>query len=464
MSGIRRQCTFANAVACVCLFVVLGGDSMAKDVTASAAKLVTGKQVKNRSLTAADIKKGSLTGAEVKDRSLTAADFNGSVAGPKGDKGDKGDPGAKGDAGPVGQIQGAAAGGDLTGTFPNPAITTGAVNSAKIADGTITPADLSLPWAFSGTFTDPALSITSTSGSSVSNPLLKSVVNSTTAIRPAVYGEVNSQYANFGTAGVYGVSSGTGGFAGLFYASNPSGNGPAVIALADGNGNGLTANASNTGDGVETTADGTGNALYAWTPNFASGRAARIVNYNTSNTNPVLTAEQHSGGSIALFKAGNPGTVNVARIDATGKGFFNGGTQTGGADLAEVVPTCGSLVAGEVVEIDPRKPDCFRASTTASTTRVAGVVSSAPGMTLNAPHGATAAATGPALALAGRVPVKVTAQGGRSIRIGDLLVASSTPGYAMRAPARPAVGTVIGKALANFDGAKGSIKMLVMTR
>jgi hypothetical protein len=71
--------------------------------------------------------------------------------------------------------------------------------------------------------------------------------------------------------------------------------------------------------------------------------------------------------------------------------------------------------------------------------------------------------TRPALALAGRVPVNVTA-GRRPIRIGDLLVASSTPGYAMRAPADPAVGTVIGKALENFDRARGSIKMLVMTR
>ena len=449
MTRIRRRCTFPNVVACVCLFVVLGGDSAAKEVSATAARLVTGKQVKNRSLSARDVKKGSLTGAEVKNGSLTPADFKGSLVGPKGDPG------------PVGQIQGAAAGGDLTGAYPDPAIATGAVSGAKIADGSIAPGDLNLPWAFTGSFTDPTLSITGGAGGS--NPLFKSFVDSTTGVRPAVYGEVNSQFSNFGTAGVYGVSSGTGGFAGLFHAKNPSGNGPALIAIADGNGNGVTANATNLGDGVETTADGTGNALYAWTPNFSNGKAARLVNFNSANTNPVLTVETHSAGAVALFKSGNPGTVNVARIDAAGKAFFNGGTQVGGADLAEVVPTCGRALEGQVVEIDPVKPDCFRVSTKANSTRVAGVISAAPGVTLNAPNGANAEATGPALALAGRVPVKVTAER-RAIRIGDLLVASSTPGYAMRAPADPAVGTVIGKALENFDRAKGSIKMLVMTR
>src|SRR5690606_15572258 len=57
------------------------------------------------------------------------------------------------------------------------------------------------------------------------------MVDNTQAISPAVRGEVNSQFANFGTAGVYGVSSGTGGYAGLFYSSNPAGNGPALLAL-----------------------------------------------------------------------------------------------------------------------------------------------------------------------------------------------------------------------------------------
>src|SRR5690606_27130342 len=99
----------------------------------------------------------------------------------------------------------------------------------------------------------------------------------------AVRGEVNSIFANFGTAGVYGVSSGTGGYAGLFYSSNPAGNGPALLALTEGNGNGITANAGGSGDGVEATADGNGNAIFGWVPNFGTGKAARFANFNTAN-------------------------------------------------------------------------------------------------------------------------------------------------------------------------------------
>ncbi|HEX9732766.1 MAG TPA: hypothetical protein VGG06_12355 [Thermoanaerobaculia bacterium] len=66
------------------------------------------------------------------------------------------------------------------------------------------------------------------------------------------------------------------------------------------------------------------------------------------------------------------------------------------------------------------------------------------------------------LALAGRVPVKADASYG-AIRPGDLLVASPTPGHAMRA-ADPAPGTVIGKALEALEGDTGRVMMLVMMR
>jgi hypothetical protein len=93
----------------------------------------------------------------------------------------------------------------------------------------------------------------------------------------------------------------------------------------------------------------------------------------------------------------------------------------------------------------------------------AGVISTAPGVTLNAPNGAEQDAEGPALALAGRVPVKVTNVGG-AIRPGDLLVASSVPAHAMRTPVRPVPGSVIGKSLEAFEDKAGMVRMLVMLR
>jgi hypothetical protein len=60
-----------------------------------------------------------------------------------------------------------------------------------------------------------------------------------------------------------------------------------------------------------------------------------------------------------------------------------------------------------------------------------------------------------ALALTGRVPVKVTGY----IRKGDMLV-SAGDGRA-RASAMPQIGTVIGKALQDFDGSDGVIEVVV---
>jgi trimeric autotransporter adhesin len=46
----------------------------------------------------------------------------------------------------------------------------------------------------------------------------------------------------------------------------------------------------------------------------------------------VLVNHTGSSGNIAVFQNSS---ANVARIDKTGRGFFNNGTQLGGADLAE---------------------------------------------------------------------------------------------------------------------------------
>lgn len=76
---------------------------------ATAAKLITGKDIKDGSITAKDlknntitnkkIKDGTITGAKVKDGSLTPDDFSGSVQGPQGPQGAPGAPGAPGVSG-----------------------------------------------------------------------------------------------------------------------------------------------------------------------------------------------------------------------------------------------------------------------------------------------------------------------------------------------------------------------------
>lgn len=290
-------------------------------------------------------------------------------------------------------------------------------------------------------------------------------VDNITGTSAAVRAEVNSQFSNFGTAGVYAISSGTGGFGGLFHASNPAGNGPALIAIAEGSGNGVTASASNSGDGVETTADGSGSALYAWTPNFSTGRAARIVNYNPANTNPVLTVETHSNGSIALFKSGNPAAVNVARINAAGRGFFNGGTQSSGADVAEAFDVTGSITEyepGDVLVISTTADRSVEKSGKPYSALVVGVYATKPGVLLTEEHIDADLSDKVPLGVIGVIPTKVCGENG-PVQRGDLLVTSSLAGHAMKAdPDRVKPGQVIGKALETFNGqGTGKIKVLV---
>jgi hypothetical protein len=66
----------------------------------------------------------------------------------------------------------------------------------------------------------------------------------------------------------------------------------------------------------------------------------------------------------------------------------------------------------------------------------------------------------PALALVGRVRVKVSAENG-PITVGDLLTTSSTPGHAMKAT-EPKRGTILGKALGELESDTGMIDVLVM--
>ncbi|AZA78733.1 collagen-like protein [Chryseobacterium sp. G0186] len=290
-------------------------------------------------------------------------------------------------------------------------------------------------------------------------------VDKTQGTSPAVKGEVNSIFANFGTAGIFGLSSGTGGYGGLFHASNPAGNGPALIAIADGNGNGITANAANGGDGVETTVDGTGTAIFAWVPNFSNGRAARFINFNTANTNPALTVESHSTGALAIFKSGNPSTANVARIDNAGKGFFNGGTQNSGADVAEAFDVEGSTAeyeAGDILVISTRSDRTVEKSSKPYSHLVAGVYATKPGVLLTEEHIDTDLSGKVPMGVIGVIPTKVCMENGK-IKRGDLLVTSSKAGIAMKADLEKVrIGQVIGKALQDYDQKEiGKIQVLV---
>ena len=67
------------------------------------------------------------------------------------------------------------------------------------------------------------------------------------------------------------------------------------------------------------------------------------ANISTSGKGTGLNVDHRgAAGAIATFQSGG---VNKARISRAGKAFFNGGTQTGGADLAEAFEVEGRVAA-----------------------------------------------------------------------------------------------------------------------
>jgi len=177
--------------------------------------------------------------------------------------------------------------------------------------------------------------------------------------------------------------------------------------------------------------------------------------YNTEGGQNMIFSVERTTGNVYAAGSYNCGLAS---------GCFNAGT---GADVAERIDVTESVEPGDVVEIDPENPGKFRKTHEAISTRVVGVISAAPAVTLGNNFNADKEHwqdSRPLIALAGRVPVKVTAKYG-AIAVGDLLVSSPIPGYAMKCPDRAqCIGAVIGKALEPLTEGVGVIEAQVLLR
>ncbi len=138
--------------------------------------------------------------------------------------------------------------------------------------------------------------------------------------------------------------------------------------------------------------------------------------------------------------------------------YYGSDFVSGSADVAEWVPVTEPVEPGDVLEIDPENPGYYRKARVPCSNLVAGVVSTEPGFVLG--HGEDTEGK-VLLALMGIVPVKVTDEGG-PIRPGDLLVVSSTPGYAMRWDPDSGLCGFVGKALEPWEEGEGVILVLLM--
>ena len=164
--------------------------------------------------------------------------------------------------------------------------------------------------------------------------------------------------------------------------------------------------------------------------------------------------QQEAPDTSAAFRVETDGNVRCDEV------FHAAAFETGAADIAEWVRVATPVEPGTVLELDPSSSSTYRICSIECSPLLAGVVSSAPGITLGVLFELEPCAL---LALTGIVPVKVTNEGG-PIRPGDLLVSSSTPGYAMRCCSQTACPcSILGKALAPMSAEYGVIPVLLMT-
>jgi hypothetical protein len=185
---------------------------------------------------------------------------------------------------------------------------------------------------------------------------------------------------------------------------------------------------------------------------YQAGVGSKIHFYSNNAESMTL-----SSGNVGI------GTNNpTAKLDVNGNINVSGNINAKFQDVAEWVTSSRAIPAATVVVLDSQNSNQVLPSSQSYDTRVAGVISSRPGITLGE--------AGPdkvLVATTGRVRIKVDATRA-AIHIGDLLVTSDREGYAMKSEPMViggrqfhAPGTLIGKALEPLESGTGEILVLL---
>ncbi len=194
------------------------------------------------------------------------------------------------------------------------------------------------------------------------------------------------------------------------------------------------------------------------TGNTTTG-GVKTDNYYYANGSPISFAGTYNNSNVASYLPTYTGTVGATALTTganttagtiTGNWSLSTGSklQSTYADLAEYYEADQLYEPGTVLQFGGEREVTIAED---GTTKVAGVVSTNPAYAMNANCQGIAVA----IALQGRVPTKVRG----TIRKGDMMVSAGN-GFA-RPWNNPQLGTVIGKALENFDGIEGIIEIAI---
>ena len=351
---------------------------------------------------------------------------------------------------------------------------------ANIALGTITAAQpilsKSVNWNnASVTFTALSTSITDTASAAGSNiadwkvgGVSQFSVNKAgnTSIAGTLNVTGNANVGNLGTTGLI-IATGnvTGGNLVTAGALSVTGNanvgnlGTVGLVSATGNvtgGNLVTGGALSVTGNANTGNLGTGTVI-ATTANLTTINSGLLQNGTsnvtvTSSGNITLnvTAANNYVFATGSFAPNGNGAQQLGLTGARWSNIWGLASSAQYADLAEYYVSDADYEPGTVMDFGGENEVTICGN--AMSQRIAGVVSTEPGYVMN--DGQAGEFTLP-IALQGRVPTKVVGK----ISKGDMMVSAGN-GHAQSCSA-PVIGSVIGKALADFDGVEGVIEVVI---
>ena len=244
-----------------------------------------------------------------------------------------------------------------------------------------------------------------------------------------------------------------------FAAVGPSGQVFSVTATGEVTSNSSSANnaASFTKDSL--TSPGTLAALQAENAG-SNGEVAWLAHTQSGNHSAVVKLVLPTSSTSNFLECHIPDGTRKCHITTAG-------TFVAGSDFAEALPVHSQRELYEPGDVLVMSSDgkSVQRTTVRYSRRVVGVYSTRPAV-LGAEKGGVSRvdADDVPVAITGIVPAKVTTENG-PIQVGDLLVTSSRPGYAMRATnPRQMLGAVVGKAMEPLAAGSGAIKVLVILR
>jgi hypothetical protein len=298
-------------------------------------------------------------------------------------------------------------------TAAQPNITSVGTLTSLGVNGTVTAVAFT---ANTGVFTGNGSGLTNIAGANVTGQVGNALVSGT------VYTAAQPNITSVGTLTSLGVN---GTVTGVAFTAN--------TGIFTGNGSGLTNIAGANVTGTVSAATTAGTVTTAAQPNITSVGTLTSLGVSGALTTTQITAGANStAGNIT----GNWTLTAGSRLEATY------------ADLAEYYEADVKYEPGTVLMFGGEKEVTLADD---GTSRVAGVVSTNPAYVMNS----TCPGLLTAVALQGRVPCKVRG----NISKGDMLISGGN-GFA-RPNQFPSMGTVIGKALQDFDGYEGVIEVAV---